>query len=73
MCLILRQRICFTELCRGWGDGMYIYIIRFANGERRKGTARSLADFGDRFWKIERDAREMGTTIESFDVRRHGG
>lgn len=73
MCLTLRQRICFTELCREWGDEMYIYIVRFANGERRKGTARSIGDFSDNLWRIERDAREMGTTIESFDARRHEG
>ena len=49
---------------------MYIYIVRFSNGETSIGTIRSVSCFSDNLWKFERKAREMGTTIESFDVRR---
>ena len=52
---------------------MYAYVVRYSNGEISEGTTQTVSRFSDNLWKFERKAREMGCSIESFDVRRCDG
>lgn len=57
-------------LCRGWGDGMYAYVVRFSGGKRRSGRARSLSYFNAELWELTREARARKESVDTIDVWR---